>query len=139
MHANRRVVLEISFKGEAGVGIGVTREFYAEVRAFDLSASLQRSHRPIQVAKSLALASENATVPMWMHCAPDTIASTGELVFLTPDDTNRGLFPQPFAASTPPQTRHAVTQRFRFLGRLLGKGFQVKWRVDSLPMTLTFQ
>jgi E3 ubiquitin-protein ligase TRIP12 len=97
-----KAVLEVEYFGEVGTGLGPTLEFYTLV-----SHELQ--------AKRLRLWRED---PASAEAASDT--SKAELVTAV-----NGLFPAPLSAAAAATEAGARTvERFRLLGRLLGKALQ---------------
>ena len=115
LHAQTTNKLEVQFIGENGFGDGVTQGFFSGL------------------AKILQTRSVNKQVQMW---AVDTNENEGMLV------NKYGLMPKPLPPKSTDDTKMAkmrsqVLERFKFLGRLMGKA-HLDGYIVPLPLTTEF-
>lgn len=94
--ANTRVILEIEYDREPGIGLGPTLEFFTLI-----SKELQR-----------------VDLDMWRHDRSMAGADASQYV-LSP--SGAGLFPAPICRSHKPAFSTKLKSRFHFLGRLLAR------------------
>lgn len=111
--AQPKAVLEVEYFGEVGTGLGPTLEFFTLV-SHELQNRKLRLWREDDTTAAAAVADEATTTQL--------VTAAG------------GLFPAPLSAAAAATEAGARTvERFRLLGRLLGKALQ-DWRLMDLTL-----
>ncbi|RUS87649.1 hypothetical protein EGW08_004572 [Elysia chlorotica] len=120
LHASRKAVLEIEFKGEEGTGLGPTLEFYALV-----AAELQKKSHGLWLCDDDHVEHTEREVDIGHGMQPP-----GYYV-----QRSGGLFPAPFPQDSP--ELDAIEPMYQFLGILLAKCLQ-DGRLIDMPLSRPF-